>query len=259
MYVATFTVGQEAVSRYYAGPDGKFRQQGSILAALVNFIYAFPAVLGIITLALINMASSARGVRLRGRALRPARAGHGGHAPPSSADCSSPASSPPPCPPRGSDLLGGRLHLSPTTSTTPCFKAQRLQRRGHAGHPVPWPSWAWPPGASPCSTPQHVSIPHVSASPSGAAGAFFPYVLGTYWKEGKRPGGHHRLPHLPAPYRGVPGEDLRQRALGMKVICSPSSRLVDALVFFLVFSKMFRQKPGTRSWPTGGLTAPLPA
>ncbi len=56
MYTATFTVGQEAVSRYYAARDGKAAKQGSILAAIVNFIYAFiPAVLGIITLALINM------------------------------------------------------------------------------------------------------------------------------------------------------------------------------------------------------------
>lgn len=56
MYVATFTVGQEAVSRYYAARDGKAARQGSILAALVNFIYAFvPAILGVITLALINM------------------------------------------------------------------------------------------------------------------------------------------------------------------------------------------------------------
>lgn len=56
MYVATFTVGQEAVSRYYAARDGKAARQGSILAAIVNFVYAFiPAVLGIITLALMNM------------------------------------------------------------------------------------------------------------------------------------------------------------------------------------------------------------
>ena len=56
MYVATFTVGQEAVSRYYAARDGKAAKQGSILAAIINFIYAFvPAVLGVITLALINM------------------------------------------------------------------------------------------------------------------------------------------------------------------------------------------------------------
>lgn len=56
MYVATFTVGQEAVSRFYAARDGKAARQGSILAAIVNFIYAFiPAIMGIIVLALINM------------------------------------------------------------------------------------------------------------------------------------------------------------------------------------------------------------
>jgi len=56
MYLGTFTVGQEAVSRYYAARDGKAARQGSILAALINFIYAFiPAILGIIVLALINM------------------------------------------------------------------------------------------------------------------------------------------------------------------------------------------------------------
>lgn len=56
MYVATFTVGQEAVSRYYAARDGKAARQGSVLAAIVNFIYAFvPTIMGIIVLALINM------------------------------------------------------------------------------------------------------------------------------------------------------------------------------------------------------------
>ncbi|MDO4438743.1 MAG: sodium:solute symporter family protein [Eubacteriales bacterium] len=56
MYVATFTVGQEAVSRYYAARDGKAARQGSVLAAIINFIYAFiPTIMGIIVLALINM------------------------------------------------------------------------------------------------------------------------------------------------------------------------------------------------------------
>ena len=56
MYVATFTVGQEAVSRYYAARDGRAARQGSVLAAILNFVYAFvPAVLGVIVLALINM------------------------------------------------------------------------------------------------------------------------------------------------------------------------------------------------------------
>lgn len=56
MYIASFTVGQEAVSRYYAARDAKAAVQGSMLSAFINFIYAFvPTILGIITLALINM------------------------------------------------------------------------------------------------------------------------------------------------------------------------------------------------------------
>lgn len=56
MYVSTFTVGQEAVSRYYSARDGKAAKQGSILAAGVNGIYAFiPTILGIIMLAMVNM------------------------------------------------------------------------------------------------------------------------------------------------------------------------------------------------------------
>lgn len=56
MYTATFSVGQEAVSRFYAARDGKAAKSGAWLAALVNFIYAFiPTILGIATLALLNM------------------------------------------------------------------------------------------------------------------------------------------------------------------------------------------------------------
>lgn len=56
MYVATFSVGQEAVSRFYAAKDEKAAKGGAWLAALINFIYAFiPTILGIIVLALINM------------------------------------------------------------------------------------------------------------------------------------------------------------------------------------------------------------
>lgn len=56
MYISTFTVGQEAVSRYYSARDGKAAVQGSILASGINIIYAFiPTILGIITLALVNM------------------------------------------------------------------------------------------------------------------------------------------------------------------------------------------------------------
>ncbi|MFQ9705019.1 MAG: hypothetical protein ACLR0U_30070 [Enterocloster clostridioformis] len=44
------------MSRFYAARDEKAAKGGAWLAALVNFIYAFvPTILGIITLALINM------------------------------------------------------------------------------------------------------------------------------------------------------------------------------------------------------------
>lgn len=65
MYVASFTVGQEAVSRYYAARDGKAAIQGSIISAIINFVYAFiPVILGITTLALINMGSLDEGIIL---------------------------------------------------------------------------------------------------------------------------------------------------------------------------------------------------
>ena len=52
MYTATFSVGQEAVSRFYAAKDEKAAKGGAWLAALINFIYAFiPTILGVITLA----------------------------------------------------------------------------------------------------------------------------------------------------------------------------------------------------------------
>jgi len=55
MYVATFAVGQEAVSRYYAAKDGKAAVRGSILAAIINFIFAFiPVILGLAMLSLFN-------------------------------------------------------------------------------------------------------------------------------------------------------------------------------------------------------------
>lgn len=56
MYMATFTVGQEAVSRFYSARDARAARQGSMLAALINAFYAFiPTILGIIMLALVNM------------------------------------------------------------------------------------------------------------------------------------------------------------------------------------------------------------
>jgi SSS family solute:Na+ symporter len=55
MYTASFSVGQEAVCRYYAARDDRAAKLGSIYAALINFVYAFiPTVLGLIALALVK-------------------------------------------------------------------------------------------------------------------------------------------------------------------------------------------------------------
>ena len=55
MYTASFAVGQEAVSRYYAAKDEKTAIRGSIVAAAIYFIFALiPTLLGIITLATVN-------------------------------------------------------------------------------------------------------------------------------------------------------------------------------------------------------------
>ncbi len=56
MYIASFAVGQEAVSRFYAAKDEKAAVQGSVISAVINLVFAFiPTILGIITLALVNM------------------------------------------------------------------------------------------------------------------------------------------------------------------------------------------------------------
>ncbi len=55
MYIASFAVGQEAVSRFYAAKTPKAAVQGSVISAIINFLFAFiPTILGIITLALVN-------------------------------------------------------------------------------------------------------------------------------------------------------------------------------------------------------------
>jgi len=55
MYTASFSVGQEAVCRYYAARDDRAATLGSVYAAIINFVYAFiPTVLGLITLALVK-------------------------------------------------------------------------------------------------------------------------------------------------------------------------------------------------------------
>ena len=55
MYVASFSVGQETVQRYFAARDEKAAARGSIIAAGVYVLFAFvPALLGIIALSMVN-------------------------------------------------------------------------------------------------------------------------------------------------------------------------------------------------------------
>jgi solute:Na+ symporter, SSS family len=55
MYTASFTVGQEAVSRYYAAKDDRSARLGSIYAGILNFVYAFiPAILGLIAFSMVQ-------------------------------------------------------------------------------------------------------------------------------------------------------------------------------------------------------------
>lgn len=55
MYVASFAVGQEAVQRYYAARDEEAAKLGSIYAAIVYLVFAFiPALLGIIAYSMVQ-------------------------------------------------------------------------------------------------------------------------------------------------------------------------------------------------------------
>ena len=56
MYVATFTVGQEAVSHLYAARNESDARRGAFASAAIHFLYAFiPTLLGIVILALIRL------------------------------------------------------------------------------------------------------------------------------------------------------------------------------------------------------------
>lgn len=244
MYVATFTVGQEAVSRYYAARDGKSAQQGSILAALVNFIYAFiPAVLGIITLALINMGkfSSEEFASVGARYALPVLAME---VMPAvicgllfagiiSATMSS----------SDSDLLGAgsifandiyHAVLKPSASSGEVMRVTQV-------------TMAIVGVAAGCialfNTSSIVSI-LMFCFTLRAAGAFFPYVLGHYWKGASLAGTIASL--ISGTVIVVYLEKISGNVLfGMKVSQPIVPGLVVALVFFLVFSKMFPPKNQT--------------
>ena len=244
MYVATFTVGQEAVSRYYAARDGKAAVQGSILAAIVNFIYAFiPAILGIITLALMNMGkfSAEQFASVGARYALPVLAIEAMpgvicgllfagiiSATMSSAD---------------SDLLGAgsifandiyRAVLKPEASSEEVMKVTRwvMIIVGVASMFIAL-----------FNTSSIVNL-LMFCFTLRAAGAFFPYVLGHYWKGSSLAGtiaslvsGSIVVVYLEKISGGV--------LFGMKLSQPIIPGLIVGLVFFVVFSLIFPPKVRT--------------
>lgn len=244
MYVATFTVGQEAVSRYYAARDGKAAQQGSILAALVNFIYAFiPAVLGIITLALLNMGrfnaedfaavGSRYALPVLATEVMPTVICGFLFAGIISATMSS----------SDSDLLGAgsifsndvyRTVIKPGASNEEVMKVTQITMAlcGAAAMFVAL-----------FNTSSIVNL-LMFCFTLRAAGAFFPYVLGHYWTGASLAGtiaslisGTIVVVYLERFSGGV--------LFGMKLSQPIIPGLVVALAFFLVFSKIFPPKERT--------------
>ena len=244
MYVATFTVGQEAVSRYYAARDGKAAKQGSILAAIINFIYAFiPAILGIITLALINMGkfNAEDFADVGARYALPVLAME---AMPAvicgllfagiiSATMSS----------SDSDLLGAgsifandiyRAVLKPDASSEEVMKVTKIVM------------------AVVGVVSMFIALFNTSSLVTllmfcftlRAAGAFFPYVLGHYWTGASLAGTIASL--ISGSVVVVYLEKISGSMLfGMKVSQPIIPGMVVALVFFLVFSKIFPPKVKT--------------
>ena len=244
MYVATFTVGQEAVSRYYAARDGKAAKQGSILAAIINFIYAFiPAILGIITLALINMGKfnaedfadvGARyALPVLAMETMPAIICGLLFAGIISATMSS----------SDSDLLGAgsifandiyRAVLKPDASSEEVMKVTKIVM------------------AVVGVVSMFIALFNTSSLVTllmfcftlRAAGAFFPYVLGHYWTGASLAGTIASL--ISGSVVVVYLEKISGSMLfGMKVSQPIIPGLVVALVFFLVFSKIFPPKVKT--------------
>ncbi|WP_277814293.1 hypothetical protein [Bacillus sp. LL01] len=55
MYIASFTVGQEPVQRYYAAKDEKAAKKASIITSIVYALFAFiPAVIGILMYGMVQ-------------------------------------------------------------------------------------------------------------------------------------------------------------------------------------------------------------
>jgi solute:Na+ symporter, SSS family len=238
MYVTTFTVGQEAVSRYYAARDGKTAQKGSMIAALINFVYGFiPAALGVIVLALINMGifDVAQFQSVGSRYALPVLAVHA--MPPLvcgilfSGVISATMSS------ASSDLLGAgsifandiyREYIKKDASDDEVMKIARLVMIGSGILSLL---------VALLNTSSIISILMFSFT-LRAAGSFFPYVLGHYWK-GASLGGT-----LASLFFGtlvvVYLEQISSGVLfGIKIGQPILPGLLVAFLAFVVFSKLF--------------------
>ena len=244
MYVATFTVGQEAVSRYYAARDGKAARQGSILAAIVNFIYAFiPAVLGIITLALLNMGRfneadfAAVGARyalpVLAMEVMPAVICGFLFAGIISATMSS----------SDSDLLGAGSIFANDIYHTVIKPDATSDQVMHVTQAVMALVGVAAMFIALFNTSSIVDI-LMFCFTLRAAGAFFPYVLGHYWKGASLAGtiaslisGSIVVVYLEKVSGGV--------LFGVKLSQPIIPGLIVGLVFFLVFSKIFPPKEFT--------------
>lgn len=244
MYVATFTVGQEAVSRYYAARDGKAARQGSILAAIVNFVYAFiPAILGIITLALINMGtfSAEEFADVGARYALPVLAVK---VMPTvicgllfagiiSATMSS----------SDSDLLGaGSIFANDIYHTVinPKASSKEVMRVTQITMAV---CGVLAMVVALFNTGSIISL-LMFCFTLRAAGAFFPYVLGHYWKGASTAGTIAAL--ISGTVVVVYLEHISKGMLfGIKLSQPIVPGLVVALIFFLVFSKIFPPKNAT--------------
>lgn len=244
MYITTFTVGQEAVSRYYAARDGKAAQQGSILAAIINFIYGFiPAILGVTVLALINMGSfdAAQFQDVGSRYALPVLAVNA--MPPVvcgilfSGVISATMSS------ASSDLLGAgsifandiyREVIKPGASDDEVMKVARI---------VMVLSGILSLLVALFNTSSIITILMFSFT-LRAAGAFFPYVLGHYWKGASVAGtiaslifGTLVVVYLEQISKGV--------LFGIKIGQPIIPGLVAGLIAFVVFSKLLPPKEFT--------------
>lgn len=238
MYITTFTVGQEAVSRYYAARDGKAAQQGSILAAIINFVYGFiPAILGVIVLALINMGlfDAAQFQNVGSRYALPVLAVHA--MPPIicgilfagviSATMSS----------ASSDLLGAgsifandiyREYINRSASDAQVMRVARF---------VMVISGLLSLVVAIFNTSSIITILMFSFT-LRAAGSFFPYVLGLYWKGASNVG---TMASLVAGTMMVVYLDHFSGGMlfGYKIGQSILPGLFVALLAFVVFSKLF--------------------